>query len=187
MPYLPFSFLFSSSSTILLISLYNFFIPSSTILSFSLLDVFIPSSTILLFSLLILEFPSLSTILVFPHLLLILFLSSSFTMFTIFPRQSLFPSSSTILFFPPAPPPPYLFYIFFHPQIHRPPIDPTPTPHRPYIDPTSTLYLPYIDPTSTPRRPNIMDKADKPKAPCHNPCTCKFCETFKNPRTVRKK
>ena len=131
--------------------------------------------------------PSLSTILVFPHLLLILFLSSSFTMFTIFPRQSLFPSSSTILFFPPPPPPPYLFYIFFHPQIHRPPIDPTPTPHRPYIDPTSILYLPYIDPTSTPRRPNIMDKADKPKAPCHNPCTCKFCETFKNPRTVRKK
>ena len=33
----------------------------------------------------------------------------------------------------------------------------------------------------------LLDKADKPKAPRHNPCTCKFCETFKNPRTVRKK
>ena len=83
------------------------------------------------------------------HLLLILFLSSSFTMFTFFPRQSLFPSSSTILFFPLPPPPPYLFYIFFHPQIHRPPIDPTSTPHRPYIDPTSTPHRPHIDPTKT--------------------------------------
>ena len=26
----------------------------------------------------------------------------------------------------------HLFYIFFHPQIHRPPIDPTSSPHRPY-------------------------------------------------------
>ena len=41
----PFSFLFSSSSTILLISLLNFLIPSSTILLFSLLHVFIESSS----------------------------------------------------------------------------------------------------------------------------------------------
>ena len=40
-----------------------------------------------------------------------------------------------IIFLPP-PPPPHLFYIFFHPQIHRPPIDPTSTPHRPHIDHT---------------------------------------------------
>ena len=39
--------------------------------------------------------------------------------------------------FPPPPPPPHLFYIFFHPQIHRPPIDRTSTPHRPY----SQLFL----------------------------------------------
>ena len=47
-----------------------------------------------------------------------------------------------IIFLPP-PPPPHLFYIFFHPQIHRPPSDPTSTPHRPYIDPTSTPHRPY--------------------------------------------
>ena len=36
------------------------------------------------------------------------------------------------------PPPPYLFYTFFHPQIHRPPIDPTSTLHRPNITPRMT-------------------------------------------------
>ena len=60
-----------------------------------------------------------------------------------------FPSSIFIslllhnfIIFPPPPPPPHLFYIFFHPQIHRPPIDPTSTPHRPHIDPTSTQHRP---------------------------------------------
>ena len=43
------------------------------------------------------------------------------------------------------PPPPYLFYTFFHPQIHRPPIDPTSTPP----DPTSTLHRPNITPRLT--------------------------------------
>ena len=63
-----------------------------------------------------------------------------------------FPSSILIclrlhnfIIFPPPPPPHllyiylYLFYIFFHPQIHRPPIDPISTLHRPHIEPTSTL------------------------------------------------
>ena len=53
------------------------------------------------------------------------------------------------IFFPPPPPPPHLFYIFFYPQIHRPPIDPTWTLHRPHIDPISTPHRPHIDPTST--------------------------------------
>ena len=30
-------------------------------------------------------------------------------------------------------PPPQFSYISFHPQIHRPPINPTATPHRPHI------------------------------------------------------
>ena len=30
----------------------------------------------------------------------------------------------------------------------------------------------------------LLDKADKPKALRQNLRTCKFCETFKNPRTV---
>ena len=88
----------------------------------------------------------------------ILFPSSSFSFsllnnFIFFPLQCfLFPSSTSTSSF--------ILYIF-HPQIHRPPndptsipprplIDPASTPHRPHIDPTSTLY---IDPTSTLRRP----------------------------------
>ena len=63
------------------------------------------------------------------------------------PPQFYYFPSSMILFLPPQfllfflnvfyspPPPPHLFYIFFHPQIHRPPIDPTQTPHRPYTQP----------------------------------------------------
>ena len=86
-----------------------------------------------------------STILLFS--LLNVFIPSS-TIFLLFSLVNDFNS-------PPPPPPPHLFYIFFHPQIHRPPSDPTSTPHRPYIDPTSTLHRPYIDPTSTLYRPYI--------------------------------
>ena len=85
------------------------------------------------------------------------FLSSSFTIFIIFPPQSCFPSSSTILLFS-------LFHLYLlmysihfsiHKYIdllstlHRPHIDPTSTPHRPHIDPTSTPHRPHIDPTKT--------------------------------------
>ena len=62
---------------------------------------------------------------------------------------SLFNFISLLNFFYSPPPPPHLFYIFFHPQIHRPPSDSTSTPHPPYIDPTSTPRRPYIDHTST--------------------------------------
>ena len=67
-------------------------------------------------------------------------------LFIIFPPQ--------YFYSPPPPPPPHLFYIFFHPEIPRPPsdststhMDPTSTPHRPYIDPSSTPHRPHIDPT----------------------------------------
>ena len=78
------------------------------------------------------------------------------------PPHSFFPPSQFLVFslllynfimFPP--PPPHLFNIFFHPQIHRPPIDPTSTPHRPHIDSLSTPHRPFIDLTSTPHQPNI--------------------------------
>ena len=80
------------------------------------------------------------------------FLSSMF----LFPPSpfSLF-SFLNVFYSPPLPPPPHLCYIFFHPQIHRPPIDPTSTPHRPLIDPTSTPHRPLIDPSSTLHRPLI--------------------------------
>ena len=76
-------------------------------------------------------FYSLSTILIFPHLLLILFLSSPFTIFIIFPPPPqfyYFPSSTSTSSF--------ILYIF--PSTN-----------------TSTSYRPYIDPTLTPHRPNI--------------------------------
>ena len=60
-----------------------------------------------------------------------------------------------VFYSPPPSPPPRLFYIFFHPQIHRPPIDPTSTPHRPLIDPESTQNRPHIDPSSIPHQPYI--------------------------------
>ena len=63
------------------------------------------------------------------------------------------PLPSQFYYLPPPPPPPHLFYILFHPQIHRPPIDPTSTLHRLQIDATSTLHRSHIDPTSTPHRP----------------------------------
>ena len=64
----------------------------------------------------------LSTILSFS--LLNVFIPSS-TIFIIFPPQC---------FDSPSPPPlPHLFYIFFHPQIHRPPSDSTSTPRWWYI------------------------------------------------------
>ena len=76
--------------------------------------------------------------------------------FIIFPPHSWIPSLSTIfIIFPPPPqlyyfppPPPHLFYIFFHPQIHRPPIDPTSTPHRPHIDPLPTLLSTFFNTAS---------------------------------------
>ena len=72
-----------------------------------------------------------------------------FSMFLLPPPQFLLFSLLNNFYSPPSPPPLHLFYIFFHPQIHRPPSDRTSTPHRPYIDPTSTLHRPHIDPTST--------------------------------------
>ena len=67
------------------------------------------------------------------------FLSSSFTIFIIFPPQSCFPSSSTILLFS-------LFHLYLlmysiHFSIHK------------YIDLLSTLHRPHIDLSSTPQRP----------------------------------
>ena len=62
--------------------------------------------------------PSFSTILNFSHLLLIVD----------FPPPQFLLFSLLNLDFPPSPPPPpHLFYTFFHPQIHRPHIDPTST------------------------------------------------------------
>ena len=74
------------------------------------------------------------------------FLSSSFTIFIIFPPQSCFPSSSTILLFS-------LFHLYLlmysiHFSIHKY-IDLLSTLHRPHIDPTSTPHRPHIDPTKT--------------------------------------
>ena len=84
---------------------------------------------------------SLSTILIFPHLLLILFLSSLFTIFIIFPPQSSFPSSSTILLFSLLHLHLLIYSIYF--SIHK------------YIVLLLTLHRPHIDPTSTQHRPNI--------------------------------
>ena len=94
------------------------------------------------------------------YLLLSLFNFISLLNFFFFPSPQFYYCPSSMFLFPPPqflsfsllnvfyspPPPPHLFCIFFHPQIHRPPSDPTSTPHRPYIDPTSTLHRPYIDP-----------------------------------------
>ena len=85
-------------------------------------------------------FYSLFAILIFHHPLLILFYPSpsQFLLFSLLHLHLLI----------------YSIYIF-HPQIHRPPINPTSTPHRPYIDLLSTLHRPYIDPTSTLHRPHV--------------------------------
>ena len=87
----------------------------------------------------------------YPSPFSILFPSSFFSFsllhnFIILPPQCFYSLLHRVLLFsllnvfysPPPPPPPHLFYIFFYPQIHRPPSDSTSTPHRPYIDPTST-------------------------------------------------
>ena len=78
------------------------------------------------------------------------------------------PLPSQFYYLPPPPPPPHLFYILFHPQIHRPPIDPTSTLHRLQIDATSTLHRSHIDPTSTPLRPRI-DPTSTPHRPHIDP------------------
>ena len=78
------------------------------------------------------------------------------------------PLPSQFYYLPPPPPPPHLFYILFHPQIHRPPIDPTSTLHRLQIDATSTLHRSHIDPTSTPLRPHI-DPTSTPHRPYIDP------------------
>ena len=89
--------------------------------------------------------------------------------FFLFPSPKVYYFPSSMFLFPPLqfllfsllnvfyspPPPPHLFYIFFHPQIHRPPSDSTSTPHPPYIDPTSTPHRPHVDPTLTTLRPHI--------------------------------
>ena len=144
MLYLPISLfiLFSSSSTIILVSvlscfysiLHNFIIfPPRRFYSLLLnFIIFAPHSWI----------PSLSIILIFPHLLLILFYPphSQFLLFSLLdlhfsppPQFYYFPSSTSTSSF--------ILYIF--------PSTNTSTSYRPYIDPTSTLHRPYIDPTST--------------------------------------
>ena len=78
-------------------------------------------------------FPNLSLTLEFPPPQFYHF-SSSFFLF--FSSSTFFYFPSSILIFcllhnyitiPPPSTPPHLFYIFFHPQIHRPHIDPTST------------------------------------------------------------
>ena len=65
----------------------------------------------------------------------------------LFPSSIFFiPFSKILLFsllnvFYSPPPLPHLFYIFFHPQIHRPPSDSPSTPHPPYIDPIKTIEM----------------------------------------------
>ena len=77
------------------------------------------------------------------------FLSSSFTIFIIFPPQSWFPSSSTILLFSLL----HLYLLMYSIHFSIPKyIDLLSTLHRPHIYPTSTLHRPYIDPTSTPTK-----------------------------------
>ena len=96
---------------------------------------FIPSCTILLFSLLLINF--------FYSLLhnFVILIPSSFVNSLVLYNSKLFPPPLLLEFlppqfllfsllnldFPPPPPPPHLFYIFFHPQIRRPHIDPTST------------------------------------------------------------
>ena len=164
-----FSFLFSSSSTILLFSVLNFFrfflhnfiiFPPEFFYSLDLnFNIFpphswIPSSTILIFAhlLLILEFPP-PQFYYFSSTFFLIFLllhnfydfpssiliSPSSSTIFIFPPQSWFPSSSTILLFSFH----LLVYSIYFPSTN------TSTLYRPYIDPTLTPHRPYIDPTST--------------------------------------
>ena len=66
------------------------------------------------------------------------------SMFLFPPSPFLLFSFLNVFYSPPLPPPPHFCYTFFHPQIHRPPIDPTSTPHRPHIDPffpSSTIFI----------------------------------------------
>ena len=107
--------------------------------------------------------PSLSTILIFPHLLLILLLILLLHNFYYFPSSifiCLFLHNFIIcllhlhLLI-------YSIYFSTHKYIdllstlHQPYIDCKSTPHRPYIDPTSTLHRPHFDPISTLHRPHI--------------------------------
>ena len=144
MLYLPISLfiLFSSSSTIILVSvlscfysiLHNFIIcPPRRFYSLLLnFIIFAPHSWI----------PSLSTILIFPQLLLILFYPPP-PQFLLFSLLNLdFPPPPQFCYFPSSTSTSScILYIF--------PSTNTSTSYRPYIDPTSTLHRPYIDPTST--------------------------------------
>ena len=79
-------------------------------------------------------FPNLSLTLEFPLPQFYHFSSSFFFIFLLLHIFYYFPSSILIfcllhnyITIPPPSTPPHLFYIFFHPQIHRPHIDPTST------------------------------------------------------------
>ena len=103
------------------------------------------------------------------------FLSSSFTIFIIFPPQSWFPSSSTILLFPSSTSTSScILYIF--------PSTNTSTSYRPYIDPTSTLHRPHIDPTSTQQKP-LMFLFPPPATPPPPPHFYRFPSSFSSTST----
>ena len=106
----PQFYYFPSSSTILLFSVLILEFPPSQFDYFPCqLYLFSSSSTIFLFALLNLAFPPPPQFLYFPPSILISRLLHNF------------------IIFPPPPPPSHLNYIFFHPQIHRPHIDPAST------------------------------------------------------------
>ena len=98
------------------------------------------------------------------------FLSSSFTIFIIFPPQSWFPSSTILLFFLLHL---YLLMYSIHFSIHKY-IDLLSTLHRPHIDPTSTLHRPHIDPTSTQQKPLMFLFPPPPPTPPPRPHFCYF-------------
>ena len=114
----PFHFLFSSSSTILLFSFLNFFIPSSTISQFLLFPSSI-SFSLLLHNFIISPPPPLP-----PHLFYLFFHPQYIDLLSTRHQPHIDPTSNP----------------------HRTHIDPTSTLHRPYIDPTSNLHRPHIDP-----------------------------------------
>ena len=111
----PFSFLFSSSSTVLLISLLNFVFPLHNIN----LSPSPPHSQFLLFSLLDLHFSPPPQFYYFPSS------TSSFILY-------IFPSTNTSTSYRP--------YIDPTSTLHRPHIDPTSTQHRPNIDPRLNFF-----------------------------------------------
>ena len=92
--------------------------------------------------------PSLSTILIFPHLLLILFLSSSSTIFIIFAPQCFYSLLHNFIIFPPLSWIPSLSTILVFPHLHLLIYSIHFSIHK-YIDLLSTLHRPNITPRMT--------------------------------------